>query len=93
MRAPPPKVMVSNQPVILTTAVTSTTNIDNVITKTTPSGLSGIQALAAAAAATQKITVAPQQSSPIKIGKDVLNILAIRLFLVVDLRGNISNQK
>ncbi|KAK4871903.1 hypothetical protein RN001_016027 [Aquatica leii] len=70
VRAPPPKVVVSNQPVILTTAVSSpgaTTNIENAITKTTQASLSGIQALAAAAAATQKISVSPQQTSPLKI--------------------------
>ncbi|KAF5300380.1 hypothetical protein FQR65_LT01001 [Abscondita terminalis] len=70
VRAPPPKVVVSNQPVILTTAVSSpgaTTNVENTITKTTQQSLSGIQALAAAAAATQKISVPPQQTSPLKI--------------------------
>ncbi|KAF5274580.1 hypothetical protein FQA39_LY07192 [Lamprigera yunnana] len=69
VRAPPPKV-VTNHPVILTTAVSSpiaTANLNNVITKTTQVSLSGIQALAAAAAATQKITVAPPQTTPLKI--------------------------
>ncbi|KAB0801371.1 hypothetical protein PPYR_05725 [Photinus pyralis] len=76
VRAPPPKVVVSSQPVILTTAVSSpgaTPNIE--AAKTTQTSLSGIQALAAAAAATQKITLTQQQqTSPLKIATSNVRI-------------------
>ncbi|KAK5639378.1 hypothetical protein RI129_011870 [Pyrocoelia pectoralis] len=75
VRAPPPKVVVSSQPVILTTAVSSPGTTPNIeAAKTTQTSLSGIQALAAAAAATQKITVSQQQTSPLKIATSNVRI-------------------